>query len=633
MRTVPCWSGVVVVTGLLLSASAFCDTQTAQGGLDRTSTVTGLTGLIRVPNAFALRQEFARFSVTPPMGAGYESIGARSSWAATLGLLPRTEFAFSLGSQAVDYDLAGHAKVSLTDARGLRPALALGVTDVARNGPKGSTGFVVATWPVLGDGVALTLGGAFSGNAGLLAGIQCRLGPVVELQAEYDTERVNVGVAAALGDRAFARVANLSTGTTATVGYTVPLTYLAPRKLTPPGPAEASAAIVDVLDRVKKTLVASGLEDVQVAVTHLGDNVELSAAYDDRCYTVNQLDGLPDVLKTMAENAPANTSALVVKLRRRALVMAEYRVPLEAYRRFAAGETTGRELKEAADVTLLPVTSEMRGPQQETEVANSSFRHVDVVVSPGIRTVVGTETGAFKIGVLGRVEAVAPLGRGLQAQSRWVYPIGGELAGDDPRRWRNDRALISYAFSPKPRWLAQVIAGRFPHSTSGVVVEVLRPLGSRSLFHAVAGKAENDRLGKKLYWLAEYWHFVPQWRAQVRVLGGRFLSADTGIGIDLIRGFGAVEMAIGVRDTSTSRLVQLSLSVPLSPRRQPQSPSTVRIRLADYLDQQLRSIIEGVNYLYLEDITARELSLGPDMRDTLLNRYRLVPDSGWWPGQ
>lgn len=639
MRKVPCWPGALLIIGMAVCLTARSYAQSAQYGLDRTSTVTGLTGLMRVPNAFVITSEHGRIVFTPPMGAGpdrdhlEESIGARSSWAGVFTLIPRTEFAMSLGSVSMDYDLAGHAKLGLTSASGYMPAIAVGVLDFERNGPKGSTGFLVATWPVLNRTGAVTLGGAISGNQGLLAGLQYRIGSAVELQAEYDTERVNYGIVGALSDRAFARIARLNTGTTVTLGYTAPLTNLPTRKLVSPGKSASAGVIADVIERIKDDLVGSGFEDVQVAVTHLGDSAELSVSYDDRCYTVNQLDGLPDVLKTMAENAPENTSALVVRLRRRALAVAEYRVPLETYRKYTAGEATARDLTEASDVTLVPQTSEMRGPQQETEVANSSFGHVDVVVSPGIRTVIGTETGAFKIGVLGRVEAVAPLGRGLQAQARWVYPIGGELASEDPRRWRNDRALISYAFSPYPRVLVQAIAGKFPRSAEGVVVEALRPLSSRSLAYAVAGKLDHDRLNKRLYWLAEYWHFIPEWRSQLRFLAGRFLSADTGFGVDLIRGFGAFEISLGVRDTSTSRLLQVAFAMPLSPRRQPQNPSRVRVRLADYVEQQVRSIIEGLNYLYKEDITARELALGPDLRSTFLNRYRLIPESGFWPGQ
>lgn len=633
MRRILYAVGELFLVSLALGSGVSCYAEPSGRGLDRTASLTGLTGLIRVPNAFVLRQEHARFVYTPPMGMGPVSIGARSSFAAVAGVVPHTEFAFSLGPASQDFDLAGHGKVNLLNASGSMPAVALGVVDVARNGPKGSTGFLVATWPLLDNQVGLTLGGAFSGNHGLLAGLQVRLGNAIELQAEYDTERVNYGIVAALGDRAFARVANLSTGTTATVGFSWPMAYLPPRKLEPPARKPPEGAISEAMERIKEALVKSGFEDVQVSATLIGENSELAVAYDDRCFTVNQLDGLPDVLKVMAENAPPNTVALVARLRRRALVMAEYRVPLETFKRYAAGDATPADMREASEVTLLPPTGEMRGPQQETAVANSSFGHVDVVLSPGVRTVLGTETDVFQIGVFGRVEVVAPLGRGAQAQARWIYPLGGELVDEEPRRWRNDRAVVSYAFSPRPRWLAQVIAGKFPRSADGVVVEALRPLSSRSLVHGVFGRINHDRLDKRLYWLLEYWHFLPQWKSQIRLLGGRFLTADTGVGVDFIRQFGSVELGIGVRDTSTSRLVQITLSMPLSPRRQPQPPQRVRVRVEDYVEQQLRSVIEGVNYLYLEDITARELSLGPDLRNTFLDRYRFVPESGWWPGQ
>ncbi|MBM3494959.1 MAG: YjbH domain-containing protein, partial [Armatimonadetes bacterium] len=419
------------------------------------------------------------------------------------------------------------------------------------------------------------------------------------------------------------------------LGYSVPLAYLPTRPLQSAVPAASGAtdSATDAMERIKAALVESGLEDVQVTVTHIGEGKELAVAYEDRCYTVNQLDGLPDVLRTMAEHAPPETEALAVMLRRRGLVMAEYRVPVEAYRRYVEGKMTGPEFARAAEITALPKTNEMRGPQQTTDIANLSVGHTDIVVSPGIRNVIGTEVGAFRVGVLGRVEAVTQLGRGLQSQARWVYPLGGELVAEDAPRLRNDRYLLSYAFVPKPGTLAQIIAGKFPGDTDGLVLEVLHPLTKRIVLHGVAGRAESERLGKQLYWIAECWYMIPKWKTQIRLLGGRFLSADTGIGIDLIRSFGAVELGIGVRDTSTSRVVEARISMPLSPRKQPQAPSRVRIRLADYYDHSLRSVIKGVNYLYLENVTARELVLGPDLRETFLSRYRLLPDSGCWPGQ
>jgi hypothetical protein len=569
------------------------------------------------------------------MRSGDLSIGARCNYAVGVGIVPRGELALTLGSVSHDFDLAAHGKYQLITPSAKRPAVAIGIADVERNGPRESTSFVVATMPLFSDRAAVTLGGALGGNQGVLAGLQWRIGDRVEVQAEYDTMRFNVGALARLGDRAFARVADLSTGTTLTLGYTAPLTYLAPRPLqaAPPTASGATDSATDAMERVRDALATSGLEDIQVTVTHIGDGREMAVAYEDRCHTVNQLDGMPEALRTLAENAPPDTTALAVMLRRRGLVMAEYRIPIEAYRKFADGKMAPAEFARASEITSLPRTNEMRGPQQTTEIANPSIGHTDLVVSPGIRNVVGTEVGAFRIGVLGRVEAVTQLGRGLQAQARWVYPIGGELVAEDARRIRNDRRLLSYAFVPRPGWLAQVVAGRFPGEIDGIVVEALHPIGKRLVLRGIAGQLDADRLDDRLYWLAECWLMIPEWKAQLRLVGGRFLSADTGIGIDLIRSFGAVDIGLGVKDTSTSRLVEVRLSAPLSPRRQPQRPSRLRVRLADYYEHSLRSIIEGVNYLYLENVTARELPIGPDLRDTFLSRYRLLPNSGFWPGQ
>ena len=239
------------------------------------------------------------------------------------------------------------------------------------------------------------------------------------------------------------------------------------------------------------------------------------------------------------------------------------------------------------------------------------------------------------LGWLCRLELVLPLGRGLQANVRWSYPLGGPLVRDDPSRFDNDRAVLAYAFKPRRGFLAQVVGGRFPsrYVTSrqpvkreGVAVELAKPYGKRGLLRGVWADLSGDIPGQGPYYVGEYWHLLPSWDTQVRILSGRFLGTDRGFGVDVTRYFGELQLGVGVRSTGAGERAEVKVAIPLSSRRQPQGPSTLRVRLPDRFEHTKRSLLNDPNLIVQAQLLANELIIGPDLIQGYLNQNRILTD-------
>jgi hypothetical protein len=351
--------------------------------------------------------------------------------------------------------------------------------------------------------------------------------------------------------------------------------------------------------------------------------------FENRRYTLIEQDCLPDVLAVL-ERGAGDATELAVRFLRRGITVAECRVPVEAYRSYAAGNMSVAELRARAHIVVLPGREVSTRSAYASDTANPSAGHTDVMIGPSLVTQIGTEQGEFQYGLYIRPEASIPLGRGLLAQGAWQAPITGDLVEHEPKRWSTHRSVLSYALSPAPGWLAQAVVGRCPGANNVAVVEALRPVSGRSFFRVTGGYVSSDLIRHRLYALGEYWHLIPEWDGQIRVVGGRYVSGDTGVGLDVIRQFGATEIGLGGRISSSYNLAMLRVSVPFSPRRQPQRPSALRLRTSDHFTHTLRTLAEKSNYVHLISRTSVELDLAPNLRDTYLNGGRLMNDSSFW---
>lgn len=598
----------------LVACGALC--QEPPAPLTQPATINGLTGLIRVPTAEILPDGLYHLVWTPPYGGLSKSMAGRVNYSIGMSVLPRTELSLSLSSPSLATDLALHGKYQIRPGGAGKPALAVGVVDAGRNFESENTAYAVATWRVLNDRAALTLGGSAGGNKGLLAGAQCSLYPWLTLQAEFDGDRANAGVVLQHG-RTWLRAADTNAGTAVTVGFAAPLTSLPVRR-----PATASAASSGSADAVAQAVAALGMEDVRTAIS----GGTLTVAYENRVYTLDEADGMLAVFGVLAGSAPAEATTWRLVPQRRGIALAEVATSPAAYRSFASGSMSADQFATQCDRVFLPG----KAAGLQGAALNAITGRTDLEIGPGIKTQIGTETGVAKVGISVRPEATVQLSRGAVANARMSLPLGGDLYRYESKKLRTDRAILAYAFAPAAGWLAQVSAGRYPGSSDGAVLELLHAPTSRLLLRATGGFANNDLLENLPFGVAEAIYSLPAWNAYVRLLGGRFVSSDSGAGIDLVRFFGQTQVALALRSTTRSDTIGVRVSLPLGPRVQPSRPSAMRVRTPSYLDYTLRSAMQSSNFLYLADETAQELSIGPDLIDGFTNRYRLLPSGNWF---
>jgi hypothetical protein len=537
------------------------------------------------------------------------SAGGTTTYAISLGFLPGFELAVGMGSRRFAHDLTAHARWVVRGGRSDGLGVAVGATDLKRTLQGSPTAFVVASYPDGDEELSATLGVAVGQRGGLLAGTRYRMGPFIELLAEYDARRVSVGLVGRVAHAWQIRLADLDTGASVGLGYATDLTTTRASPSRPGHVASPSASVSP--GSPAEVLAAAGFEDVLVATDAAPGGRRLTASFDDRVYTLNAADGIETALDLMAGAADTGVSVLCARLTRRGVPVAEVSVN--------ASEWRSRAERGVAVTARVPYATPT-GP-----TIRPSAGRADLLLGPGVRTQIGTDYGAVQAGLLLRPELVVPLGNGLLALGRWSFPLAGELASDNPKRLELDRAALAWLCSPATGLLAQAWAGRFPRSRDALLLEAVRPVGSSGLIYGVVGIVSDSVRGRRAYLLAEYRHTLPGDRAQLRMLGGRFAGGDTGAGVDVYRFFGDVMVGVCLRSTDVARLAQLRVVVPLSPRRQASRPGALRVRTPDYLDHRQRSLLHGKNYLSVADAAAEEVALGADLIDTCLDRARLAP--------
>jgi hypothetical protein len=600
------------------------------------ATFSGITGLVRVPTADTLAPGEGRYQLNLTR-SGPESLspGGAAEEVSTLSLLPHTEIAISdsRNEGALGHDFVAYGKLNVWQETARHPGIALGALDVSRTAaPVDATYFAVASKHFAGDRVEGTLGLAAGQLHGVLAGLSLRPLTWLELQGEYDTTRFNYGAAVEgtiLRGQFFARVAQVDVGTAYTLGYQYPLGYPgapahpAPKAdLGPPAPPLKTACTFLIQDE----LVRRGLENVQVQIQPVHGIRTLVVVFENREYTLDDYDAVNAALPVAARLADADVQQVAVRVQKRGLTMAEVTSPLDAYRRFARGEITVEQYVAQVTVQRLPGGHPTDVLTSATDVANPPWGRLDLTLAPRLMTKITTAKSQVLTGWSLEPGLTCPLGRGLQADARWEYPVAGPLTEGQRDKLIADEELLSYAVRPG-RVMVQGLGGRFSDHTfqhwDGYGAELAVPAGNYGLFHATAARVQNDALGTNTYALGEYWQEIPAWNAQVRVFGGRFLYQDNGYGVDLIRFSREVEVSVGLRRVGGSNVMEVRTSFPLSPRRQPQVPAAVRPRLADYFDSDERALLAANNLNAQADQVGDELAIGPNLVDAFFNRDRL----------
>jgi hypothetical protein len=622
----------------------------------------GATGLIRMPSADVTGDGKVQVSVFgDTKSPNLARLGNTTTYAATIGFLPRVEFGVGVGNERQNKDLTFNAKIQLVREKGNRPALALGVTEIkklADLGPK-PTYYAALGKSFVGERVRLTAGVLNQAAIGtdVFGGVEVGLTRNLAAVLEHDTQDFNYGVRASLfNNRAHVAAQHLEGRWSYSLGFNV---GLGNRSAAVPPPVDlprlgTTATAVDAARTVQEHLIELGLENVAVRIwqnpspgtvvaasTPLpttdvlaasnsvvganAANTGMEVTYENRSFPHNELDALANVLATVAVYAPEQVGVVNVVIQRAAVPIIRISCPLDSYRRFMSGHIDAKSLSTVFDVSYDVSARNLPGMEvlADTGTRARSYGHADLFLRPGIRTQLATDFYVLGIGLSLQPELDVPIARGLGFNARADIPLAGPLK---PQNTTVDRVALNYSAKLGKYLLSRSFAGRFPTERDGFWTELLLTPKHSQLRGRVAAGWLDGSYGtgnRTTAYIGEARYYMPRYDLTARVSGGRFINDDKGITGALVRRFGDTEVGVEVRSTNLGRLAGIQLGIPLGPKYLSNAPDAFRLRPPDFLSYNQRSLLGKQNFIDVLGSIASEPAVGGEASRSLLDRDRL----------
>jgi hypothetical protein len=216
-------------------------------------------------------------------------------------------------------------------------------------------------------------------------------------------------------------------------------------------------------------------------------------------------------------------------------------------------------------------------------IENSSALHSQLVLAPGLRTLLATEVGTFQYVLSIRSEAIVTLWPGAAAYARADIPVLWSSAFADGGPVRNERsppqvdhALLYQAVPIAPGLTALAGAGLFRGDPGGVAEALLTP-GKGALALGVQAAVTRDGAGSVAHAAtgSVRYDLVPL-DTVVEAHAGEFVGGDRGFSASLGRWFGDTKVSAFASRTG-SWLAGVELSLPLTLRRE-MRPGLLQVR-------------------------------------------------------
>ncbi len=577
----------------------------------------GYTGLLRTPSAWVEESGRMLFLVGQPGDPGLFAGGTK--YALTLGFLRYLEVA------AVETDWVGPGSDLSANLKlrvpldllfpGIPVGLAAGGQAIGGTADHFRTWYVVASARLWRFDGTVGWGSGPDRMKGVFGGLSLSVYDGVEILGDWDTQNLNVGAKASVSlDPLIGvpiRIGGIFTSAVTrnpvTFGWaatleiplwwsetpegerTVPYYPPTPPPAPPPPPAAPPVPPVTVatagMVRLEDALVEDGFEEVRVG--RQGDRVVVE--YENNRYNYDQSDGLYVVMKEIERSAVA-AEPLTVVLKRHGLRLAEMEFP-------GNRPANGRFIPEATDFSLTP--SERPAVWASPSPRNRVPLHTQLVLAPGLRTWVGTETGLFDFVLSFRPQFIIPFWPGLvgfvQADIPFLWSSG--MADGGGLAYLRPSPVMQYALLQQTLGLghgvmASVGGGLFATSYAGGLGEVMWAVGNGDLAFGVQGA---------MLWDQDYaphgsvtgsirYRFPPL-DLVGSIQGGKFVGDDVGVSVELSRWFGNTQ--VGFFFTKSDFAVAGAfITIPLTLRRD-MDPGYVQVRGSRRWAYQLGTRVGG----------------------------------------
>lgn len=384
----------------------------------------------------------------------------------------------------------------------------------------------------------------------------------------------------------------------------------------------AMATTPDPLAQLEADLVEIGFENVRAG--REGDTVVVE--YENNVYGRAEEDGIGVVLGWLAWRAPQDAARFAVVLRRDRIALLELSGPLPSLRAYfeVPGSPSGPPLQSVLRLAWRP------RQHLSTTVANPSLLHSQLLLGPGLRTLIATDVGTFQYVLSVRPEAIVTLWPGAVAYARADVPVlwssafadDGPLAAARPGA-QVDHALLYQAVPIAPGVLALVGAGLFRGDPGAVGEALLTPWGG-ALSLGVQGAATRDSAGAVTHALTGSLRYdVVPLDSVAEVRAGEFVGGVRGFTVSLGRWFGDTKLSV-FASRAGNWLGGVEISLPLALHRD-MRPGLVQVRGTRRWEYEIHSVLGSrANVVQLSPPVA---PLGPwNLETSFLDEGRLSLD-------
>ncbi len=356
----------------------------------------------------------------------------------------------------------------------------------------------------------------------------------------------------------------------------------------PPLPVSATDEFVAALYRVKQQLVAAGFENVRVGSS--GREL-VRVDYENSRYSHNELDAMGVVIGTVLRYVAAEQGELQVVVRKKDIPLLSLQAPFKVWRNFYADAGILAELRDS--LRIGPASDEAT-ITYVAERGNPSWLHSSLILSPGLKTMVGTEVGVFDYLLSLKSELITNLWQGGVINTRADFPFSWSENFDDGKSFRQqrrdaqlERLMLFQMVKMAPDLLLQVGGGLVLHDEYGDLAELSWQPGDGAHRFRVMQAYVDDRSNstQKNSLLGAYrYYFAPQ-DTSLEGTAGRFYSQDVGLLLELKRLFGDTAVSLYYKNSSTRQqgnrqAVGIMFEFPLT-LRQEMKPGPLQVRGSD----------------------------------------------------
>lgn len=640
----------------------------------------GLPGIIDIPAAtsvpsgsldlgYNLKRDL---NVFPGIrGAPGSRVDKQQNFNFAIGLLPRltiggrgTVVTNEAGEEATR-DISANVQLLLLEEGAWWPAVALGWQDLGGGAQHFESKYVVLSKSLFGR-VRGTVGFGLGPETldGPFAGMELALNRYITLMGEYDTDDLNVGLRLfplpqkleAYGiprptvdlvwqdgnDFAWGISLRSVLGEAKFQAQRAARAHKRYRRWSPP--PDAAVSLQAVSEQLQAELIEDGLENVRVTVVSLEQGTMVVVEYENRRYNRSELDGLGVVMGLTATRVPPAVTHIRIIIKEVNLPVLQLTTTVDDFLAFV-----NEQQSPGAFARALHVTYEMQQPAGTIVAAtarrNPSWLKTDVILRPGIETMILTEIGVADVRFSLLPDAFMQLTPGTVVNVRGNIPVteteGFRRDLGDPRV---DRILLHQTLRlPLGKWLPSVAGltqfsigrfnvqrtdvGRFTFNIQevGIANETALTLLQGWLFF----KSSLARLGSSFSDLDRWMALgnvrlrYPPLDLTLSLTGGLFLDGDRGISVALSRAFGNTGIGVFLAHTDAGSLGGLAMEFPLTPAKE-LKPFWFRPRPPDVFAYSQSTTVFTERNLLRSDI-GRGLGTGHAVETVYWDRARLHP--------